>query len=138
MVAHRCVYRCVPPPLPPPPRGRHPCHFLQEDIEYTNKLYGYRFGQYIKTVGWDQGDCWFAHCCMLNDEEQDFFAANKIGIAHCPSSNTRLASGIAPIRCVPACMHACMPACRTGGRGSRRVGGGVPVHKALLLAMSWP
>lgn len=70
----------------------------QEDIDYTNKLYGYRFGQYIKTVGWDQGDCWFAHCCMLNEEEQDFFAANKIGIAHCPSSNTRLASGIAPIR----------------------------------------
>ncbi|KAG2501629.1 hypothetical protein HYH03_000134 [Edaphochlamys debaryana] len=70
----------------------------QEDIEYTHKLYGYRFGQYITAVEWDQSDCWFAHCCMLNESERALFAEKRIGVAHCPSSNTRLASGIAPVR----------------------------------------
>ncbi|KXZ46467.1 hypothetical protein GPECTOR_43g903 [Gonium pectorale] len=70
----------------------------QEDIEYTHRLYGYRFGDYIKKVEWDQSDCWFAHCCMLNESERALFAERGIGVAHCPSSNTRLASGIAPIR----------------------------------------
>ncbi len=32
---------------------------------YTQKLYGYRFGEYIKAVGWDRDDCWFAHCCKV-------------------------------------------------------------------------
>jgi len=70
----------------------------QEDIEYTHKLYGYRFKDYINTVGWNKGDCWFAHCCMVNDEEIALFAHEGIGVAHCPSSNSRLASGIAPVR----------------------------------------
>ncbi|MEW5305764.1 MAG: hypothetical protein WDW36_008283 [Sanguina aurantia] len=70
----------------------------QEDITYTQELYGYRFAQYIRNVGWDRDDCWFAHCCMLNGSEQAMFASNGIGVAHCPSSNTRLASGIAPVR----------------------------------------
>jgi len=49
-------------------------------------------------VGWDKDDCWFAHCCMLDDAEAHQFAENGIGLAHCPSSNMRLASGIAPVR----------------------------------------
>jgi 8-oxoguanine deaminase len=36
--------------------------YAQEDIEYTHKLYGYRFGSYITAVEWDRSDCWFAHC----------------------------------------------------------------------------
>ncbi len=46
-----------------------------------------------RRVGWDVPEAWHAHCCMLNDEEMKQFADNKVGIAHCPSSNMRLASG---------------------------------------------
>ncbi len=50
-----------------------------------------------REIGWDEKDCWFAHCCMLDADERAFFAEHSIGIAHCPSSNMRLASGIAPV-----------------------------------------
>ncbi len=50
-----------------------------------------------REIGWDEKDCWFAHCCMLDADERAFFAERGIGIAHCPSSNMRLASGIAPV-----------------------------------------
>ena len=42
---------------------------------------------------WEGSDVWFAHCCMLDDQETQQFADKGIGIAHCPSSNLRLASG---------------------------------------------
>jgi hypothetical protein len=51
-----------------------------------------------REMGWDQGDCWFAHCVKLDDKEMDLFAARGIGIAHCPYSNLRLASGICPVK----------------------------------------
>ncbi|KAG2453830.1 hypothetical protein HYH02_002037 [Chlamydomonas schloesseri] len=70
----------------------------EEDIVYTHKMYGYRFGEYIQAVEWDKCDCWFAHCVKLNEGERALFAQRGIGVAHCPSSNTRLASGIAPVR----------------------------------------
>ena len=50
-----------------------------------------------RDVGWDKDDVWFAHCCMLDKAETHQFASCGIGIAHCPSSNMRLASGIAPV-----------------------------------------
>ena len=50
-----------------------------------------------RDVGWDKDDVWFAHCCMLDKAETQQFASCSIGIAHCPSSNMRLASGIAPV-----------------------------------------
>lgn len=49
-----------------------------------------------RNVGWDKEDVWFAHCCMLDEAETKQFADNSIGIAHCPSSNMRLASGKPP------------------------------------------
>ena len=51
-----------------------------------------------RRVGWDKDDCWFAHCCMLDEAERKQFASCGLGIAHCPSSNLRLGSGIAPVR----------------------------------------
>ena len=51
-----------------------------------------------REVGWDKDDVWFAHCCMLDKKETKLYADNGIGLAHCPSSNMRLASGIAPVR----------------------------------------
>ena len=48
-------------------------------------------------MGWDKDDVWFAHCCMLDDAETKQWADDGVGIAHCPSSNMRLASGIAPV-----------------------------------------
>lgn len=70
----------------------------QQDIDFCQQTYGCRPGKYLEQVGWNKGDCWFAHCVMLNDEEQQQFAACGLGVAHCPSSNARLASGIAPVR----------------------------------------
>ena len=46
-----------------------------------------------REVEWVGNDVWFAHCCMLDDGEMKQFATHGIGIAHCPSSNLRLASG---------------------------------------------
>ena len=37
-----------------------------------------------REIGWDDKDCWFAHCCMLDADERAFFAERGIGIAHCP------------------------------------------------------
>jgi hypothetical protein len=51
-----------------------------------------------REMGWDQGDCWFAHCVKLDEKEMDLFAQRGIGIAHCPYSNLRLASGICPVK----------------------------------------
>ena len=50
-----------------------------------------------RSVGWDRDDVWFAHCCVIDDKEIKQFADHGIGIAHCPSSNMRLASGIGPV-----------------------------------------
>ena len=55
-----------------------------------------------QAVEWDKCDCWFAHCVKLNESERALFSQRGIGVAHCPSSNTRLASGIAPVRWVVA------------------------------------
>lgn len=52
-----------------------------------------------RSVGWDKDDVWFAHCCVIDDKEIKQFADHGIGIAHCPSSNMRLASGIGPVSC---------------------------------------
>jgi cytosine/adenosine deaminase-related metal-dependent hydrolase len=55
-------------------------------------------------VEWEGNDVWFAHCCMLDDAECKQFADQGIGIAHCPSSNLRLASGASDYADI--CLHA--------------------------------
>ena len=69
-----------------------------EDIEYGLQQFGMRPGEYVEAVGWTGDDVWHAHCVQLNSEEINLFAKTGTGIAHCPCSNMRLASGIAPVR----------------------------------------
>ena len=69
-----------------------------EDIDYSLASFGMRPGEYIEAVGWVGHDVWHAHCVQLDKDEIDLFARTNTSIAHCPCSNMRLASGIAPIR----------------------------------------
>ncbi len=69
-----------------------------EDIDYSLAHFNLRPGDYAEQLGWTGAHVWHAHCVQLNDQEIDLFAKTGTGIAHCPCSNMRLASGIAPIR----------------------------------------
>lgn len=69
-----------------------------EDILYSQSQFGCRPGQYAEDLGWTGPDVWHAHCVKLDSAEIDLFARTKTGIAHCPCSNCRLGSGIAPVR----------------------------------------
>lgn len=69
-----------------------------EDIAYSLEKFGCRPGQYAQDLGWVGPDVWHAHCVKLDASEQALFAQTGTGIAHCPCSNCRLGSGIAPIR----------------------------------------
>ena len=68
------------------------------DIAYTQEKFNCTPAQYVQDLGWLGADVWHAHCVKLDDEGISLFAATRTGVAHCPCSNMRLASGIAPIR----------------------------------------
>ncbi len=69
-----------------------------EDVAYSLATFGCRPGQYAEDLGWTGDDVWHAHCVKLDRGEIDLFAHSRTGVAHCPCSNCRLASGIAPVR----------------------------------------
>jgi cytosine/adenosine deaminase-related metal-dependent hydrolase len=69
-----------------------------EDIAYSLEKFGCRPGQYAESLGWVGPDVWHAHCVKLDPSEIALFAATGTGVAHCPCSNCRLGSGIAPLR----------------------------------------
>ncbi|MBC7142689.1 MAG: 8-oxoguanine deaminase [Rhodobacteraceae bacterium] len=69
-----------------------------EDIAYSLATFGCRPGQYAEELGWTGEDVWHAHCVKLDRAEIDLLARSRTGIAHCPCSNCRLGSGIAPVR----------------------------------------
>ena len=69
-----------------------------EDVAYSLARFGCRPGQYAEDLGWTGDDVWHAHCVKLDAGEIDLFARSGTGVAHCPCSNCRLGSGIAPIR----------------------------------------
>lgn len=69
-----------------------------EDIAYSLEKFGCRPGQYAEELGWTGSDVWHAHCVKLDAQEIDLFAKTHTGVAHCPCSNCRLGSGIAPVR----------------------------------------
>jgi cytosine/adenosine deaminase-related metal-dependent hydrolase len=74
-------------------------HFAEnsEDDAFSIAAFGCRPTQYLEDVGWCTDRAWVAHCVMPNHEEIQQLGKAKIGVAHCPSSNMILSSGIAPV-----------------------------------------
>jgi len=68
------------------------------DIAYSREKFNMTPAQYAEDCGWVGHDVWHAHCVQLDEHGIDLFARTGTGVAHCPCSNMRLASGIAPIR----------------------------------------
>lgn len=68
------------------------------DIAYSREMFGMTPAEYAQDLGWVGHDVWHAHCVQLDDAGIALFARTGTGVAHCPCSNMRLASGIAPIR----------------------------------------
>ncbi len=75
----------------------HLAETLDEE-RYTLERFGVRPVEWMDGLGWVAGDVWFAHAVHVSDAEIARFARAGCGVAHCPSSNMRLASGIAPVK----------------------------------------
>jgi 8-oxoguanine deaminase len=68
------------------------------DVAYSLERFGCTPAQYAEALGWVGHDVWHAHCVKLDEEGIGLFARTGTGVAHCPCSNMRLGSGIAPVR----------------------------------------
>lgn len=69
----------------------------QDEEQFCLQQFGYRPVGYMQSVDWVGNDVWFAHSVHVSAEEIQVYAREGCGVAHCPSSNMRLASGIAPV-----------------------------------------
>jgi len=69
-----------------------------DEEDYCLDVYGKRPLQMVADLGWEGADVWYAHSIFMNDDEIAAMGRAGTGVAHCPTSNMRLASGIAPIR----------------------------------------
>ncbi len=70
----------------------------QDEEEFCLQKFGHRPVAYMQSVDWIGKDVWFAHSVHVSQSEIDVYAREGCGVAHCPSSNMRLASGIAPLQ----------------------------------------
>lgn len=77
-----------------------------KDVDYSREKFGMTPAEYAESLGWVGHDVWHAHCVQLDAAGIELFARTGTGVAHCPCSNMRLASGIAP---VPAMRAAGVP-----------------------------
>lgn len=68
------------------------------DVAYSREMFNCTPAEYAQELGWVGDDVWHAHCVKLDDAGIGLFARTGTGVAHCPCSNMRLASGIAPVR----------------------------------------
>ena len=75
----------------------HLCETLDEE-RFTLQTHGLRPVGYMETLDWVGDDVWYAHAVHVNDAEVRLFAERGAGVCHCPNSNMRLASGIAPVK----------------------------------------
>ena len=69
----------------------------KDEEDFCIEKFGYRPVGYMQEVDWIGDDVWFAHSVHINQEEMQLYADTGCGVAHCPGSNMRLGSGIAPI-----------------------------------------
>lgn len=74
-------------------------HFAEniEDDEFSIATFGCRPTEYLERTGWSTDRTWVAHCVMPNPDEVRRLGAARVGVAHCPSSNMILSSGMAPV-----------------------------------------
>jgi len=70
----------------------------EDEEQFCLQKFGKRPVGYMQDLDWVGNDVWFAHAVWVNAEEIEVFARHQCGVAHCPTSNMRLASGIAPLR----------------------------------------
>ena len=75
----------------------HVAETLDED-DFCMETFGRRPVELMEDLGWVGPDVWYAHGVFINDDEITRLSASGTGVAHCPTSNMRLASGIAPVR----------------------------------------
>jgi cytosine/adenosine deaminase-related metal-dependent hydrolase len=110
----------------------HLAETLEED-EFCRETYGRTPAQYAEDLGWLGRDVWLAHCVHLSAEAIGRLAATGTGVAHCPTSNGRLGSGIAPVR---ALLQAGAPVgLGVDGSASNESGRMIDeLHQALLAA----
>jgi 8-oxoguanine deaminase len=69
----------------------------ENDIAYSREKFGMTPAEYAAALGWVGPDVWHAHCVKLDEAGIRLFGRTRTGVAHCPCSNMRLASGIAPV-----------------------------------------
>ena len=70
----------------------------EDEEQFCQQMFGCRPVAYMQEVDWIGNDVWFAHAVWVDNDEVKLFAKYGCGVAHCPTSNMRLASGIAPVR----------------------------------------
>ncbi len=75
----------------------HLAETFDED-DFCQQMFGVLPVEYAEQVNWLGDDVWYAHSVHLRPQDIDLMARTQTGAAHCPTSNMRLASGIAPIR----------------------------------------
>jgi cytosine/adenosine deaminase-related metal-dependent hydrolase len=109
----------------------HGSETVEEDAFCLEK-FGKTPTQYLDDLGWLGDDVWMAHCVHLDSNAIDRFAATGTGVAHCPSSNARLAAGIAP---VPQLLAAGVPlGLGVDGSASNESGQlGTEIRQAVLM-----
>jgi cytosine/adenosine deaminase-related metal-dependent hydrolase len=75
----------------------HLAETLDEE-RFCLEKFGRRPVEYMEDLGWVGDNVWHAHCVHMSEREVELFGRTQTGVAHCPSSNMRLASGIAPVK----------------------------------------
>ena len=70
----------------------------RDEEAFCQKMFGMRPAAYMQSVDWTGPDVWWAHAVFVDPDEIKMLAETRTGVAHCPSSNMRLGSGICPVR----------------------------------------